>query len=139
MSGRPGRSTLNSGRVPQAGQALRGEHAGGTRVNGQGGSFAAPRPGRGARGWAAEAAYGGGYPQDAQLVGPALDTGAYAVDPGYQGRTSDRPRPADMPPGPPRSRPDRGMPPRPGFPPGSPRQGPRDAGTANRPWIRPED
>jgi len=102
-------------------------------VNRQGGS------GRGARGWAAEAAYGDGYPPDDQPLGATLDAGAYPVDPGYRGRTSDRPRPADLPPGPSRSRPDRGMPPRPGFPAGSPRQGPRDAGTANRPWARPED
>ncbi|HEY5396165.1 MAG TPA: hypothetical protein VIL16_12290, partial [Trebonia sp.] len=96
-------------------------------------------PGRDARGWAAETAYGDGYPPDAQLLDATLDAGAYPVDPGYRGRTSDRPRPADMPPGPSRSRPDRGMPPRPGFPPGSPRQAPRDASAASRPWGRPED
>ncbi len=108
-------------------------------MNRQGGSFAAPRPSRGARGWAAEAAYGGGYPQDAQLLGPALDTGAYPVDPGYRGRTSDGPRPADMPPGPSHTRPERGMPPRPGFPPRPSRQAPRNPGAANRPWPRPEE
>ena len=107
-------------------------------MNRQGGSFAAPRPGRGARGWAAEAAYSG-YPQDPQLAGPALDIGAYPVDPGYRGRTSDRPRPADMPPAPPRTRPERGMPPRPGFPPRPPRQAPRNPAAANRPWPRPEE
>jgi len=117
-------------------------------VNRQGGSFVAPRPDRGARGWAAEAAYGDGYPQDvygdgypqdAQLLGPALDTGAYPVDPGYRGRTSDRPRPADLPPGPPRTRPERDMPPRPGFPPRPSRPTPRDQDPTNRPWPRPED
>ena len=55
-------------------------------------------------------------------------------------RPHQRPAPAGRhAAGPPRSRPDRGMPPRPGFPPGSPRQAPRDGSTANRPWARPDD
>src|SRR6202035_3621954 len=99
MSGRPARPTLDSGASAAGWQGAARRTRRRYRVNRQGGSFAAPRPGRGARGWAAEAAYGGGYPPDAHLPGPALDTGAYPVDPGYRGRTSDRPRPADMPPG----------------------------------------
>ena len=90
-------------------------------------------PGQGAQGRAfADAAYADtGYPSDAYAYAdPAgypqdayLKAGAYPVDPGYRGRTSDRPRPADMPP-------------RSGFP---PRQVPRDPSGLNRPWQRPED
>ena len=99
MPRRPGRPTLDCKASAADGwpDSARGEHALGLEVAGerQGGS------GRGARGWAAEAAYGDGYPAEDQLLGPTLDAAAYPVDPGYRGRTSGRPRPADMPPGPP--------------------------------------
>ena len=93
-------------------------------------------PGRGTQGRVADAGYpdGDGYPDDAYL-----NAGAYPVDPGYRAYTNGRPRPADMPAGPPRTRPERPAPPRPGFPPRPPRQGPRDEDMFNRPWLRPED
>jgi len=93
-------------------------------------------PGRRMRGRAADAAYAGGegYPD-----GPYLDADAYPVDPGYRGYSGGRLRPGDVPVGPPRTRPERTVPPRTGFPPRSSRQAPRDQGAANRPWQRPED
>ena len=97
-------------------------------------------PDRGTRGRAS----GASYPErDAYQRDSYLQAGAYPVDPGYQGyaggRERERPRPADMPPGPTRTRPERGMPPRPGYPPRSARQAAYDPGLADRPWQRPED
>ena len=94
-------------------------------------------PGRGTQGRVADAGYpdGGDSPDDVYL-----DAGAYAVDPGYRAYSGSRPRPADMPAGPPpRTRPERSASPRPGFPPRPPRQGPRDQDVFNRQWQRPED
>ena len=80
-------------------------------------------PDRGTRGRASDAAFAD---RDAYQRDSYLEADAYPVDPGYQGyasgRDRDRPRPADMPPGPSRTRPERGMPPRPGYPPRSGRQ-----------------
>src|SRR5215472_17987984 len=88
------------------------------------------------RGRAADAAYAGGegYPE-----GTHLDADAYPVDPGYRGYSGGRPRPGDVPVGPPRTRPERTVPPRAGFPPRPSRQTPRDQGAFTRPWQRPED
>ena len=88
------------------------------------------------RGHAAEAAYAGGevYPDETYL-----DADAYPVDPGYRGYSGGRLRPGDVPVGPPRTRPERTVPPRAGFPPRPSRQAPRDQGAFNRPWQRPED
>ena len=68
-------------------------------------------PDRGTHGRASDAAYAD---RDAYQRDSYLEADAYPVDPGYQGyasrRERERPRPADMPPGP-RTRPERGMPP----------------------------
>ena len=57
-------------------------------------------PGRGTQGRVADAGYpdDGGYPEDVYL-----DASAYPVDPGYRAHSGSRPRPADMPAGPPPS------------------------------------
>jgi len=71
------------------------------------------RPDRGTYGRASDAAYAerNAYQRDAYL-----EADAYPVDPGYQGFANDGPRPADMPPGPAPTRPQRGgMPPRSGY------------------------
>ena len=66
-------------------------------------------PDRGTYGRASDAAYA--YQREAYL-----EADAYPVDPGYQGFANDRPRPADMPPGPAPTRPQRGgTPPRSGY------------------------
>ena len=58
-------------------------------------------PGRSTRGRAGEAAY---TDRDAYQRDSYLEADAYPVDPDYQaysgGRERERPRPADMPPGP---------------------------------------
>jgi hypothetical protein len=64
----------------------------------------------------------GGYPE---AEGAYLDAEAYPVDPGYQGFGGE-PRPADVPLGAMRTRPDRAVPPR------ASRQAPEDP--VNRPW-----
>ena len=62
--------------------------------------------GRGAQSRASGAAYADGNVYQRDLY----TTGAFPVDPGYQGYADGtEPRPADLPPGPPRSRPERGM------------------------------
>src|SRR5215468_8622351 len=88
------------------------------------------------RGHTADAAYAGGegYPE-----GTHLDADAYPVDPGYRGYSGGRLRPGDVPVGPPRTRPERTVPPRAGFPPRPSWQAPRDQSAFNRPWQRPED
>jgi len=93
-------------------------------------------PGRRMHGHAAEAAYldGEGYPDETYL-----DADAYPVDPGYRGYSGGRLRPGDVPVGPPRTRPERTVSPRAGFPPRPSRQAPRDQGAFDRPWQRPED
>ena len=94
-------------------------------------------PDRGTYGRASDAAYAD---RDAYQRDSYLEADAYPVDPGYRGyangREHERPRPADMPPGPSRTRPERGMPPRPGYPPRSGRQAVYDPGAADRPWQR---
>ncbi|HVT70597.1 MAG TPA: hypothetical protein VHF26_22815, partial [Trebonia sp.] len=98
-------------------------------------------PGRGTSGRARDAVYADhddAYQRDAYL-----EAGAFPVDPGYQGYASDRdrgwPRPADLPPGPPRARPERGASARPGYPPRPARQAAYDPRFADRPWQRPDD
>ena len=88
-------------------------------------------PGRRMHGHAAEAAYldGEGYPDETYL-----DADAYPVDPGYRGYSGGRLRPGDVPVGPPRTRPERTVPPRAGFPPRPSRQAPHDQGAFSRPW-----
>ena len=73
-----------------------------------------------------------------------MEAEPYPVDPGYRYASSAdprgaRPRPADLPPGIPRTRPERSVP-RPPGPPRPPRQAPRDPAAAyNRPWQPPEE
>ena len=61
-------------------------------------------PDRGTRGRVSDAAYAD---RDAYQRDSYLEADAYPVDPGYQGyasgRERERPRPADMPPGPTRT------------------------------------
>ncbi len=97
-------------------------------------------PGRSTRGRASEAAY---PDRDAYQRDSYLEADAYPVDPGYQGygggRDRERPRPADMPAGPWRTRPERGLPLRPGYPPRAGKQPAYESEAADRPWQRPED
>ncbi len=118
MSGRPARPTLDCGASaagwPGAARRTRRRY----RVNRQGGSFAAPGPGRGARGWAAEAAYGGGHRPAITCSAPPLDAGAYAGSTPATGAapaaSRDRPTCRRARPAPARSR---TVPRGPGFPP----------------------
>ena len=62
-------------------------------------------PGRGTHGRSGDAAYAD---RDAYQRDPYLEPGAFPVDPGYAGSPDyDQPRPADLPPGPWRGRPER--------------------------------
>ncbi|MGH3206765.1 MAG: hypothetical protein ACRDOI_17960, partial [Trebonia sp.] len=94
-------------------------------------------PDRGTHGRSGDATYA---ERDAYQRDSYLEADAYPVDPSYQGyasgRERERPRPADMPP---RVRPERVMPPRPGYPPRSGRQAGYDPGSTDRPWQRPDD
>ena len=97
--------------------------------------------GRGGNGRANDAAYAD---HDAYQRDAYLEADAYPVDPGYQAYASggdrERPRPADMPPGPPRTRAERGgMPPRPGGGRRTGWQASYTPGPDDRPWQRPED
>ena len=97
-------------------------------------------PGRGAQGRASGAAYADGDSFATRGArDPYLEPGAYPVDPGHQDYARGTgPRPADLPPGPARSRQERGMP-RPGYPPRTARQAGYDPAADSRPWQRPDD
>src|SRR5579875_1220028 len=123
--------------TPSTGLVMR---SGLPRVHRAGSVQEVPGESSGQRTWPGHGGSGRGRRASGRVPGRRVPGGGRVPRrPWLPGYSNGRPRPADMPPGPPRTRPERNVPPRSGFPPRPPRQGPRDHGAFNRPWSRPED